>query len=74
MLVEVVRFERLELEEKRIKLILEISQCKRQIQELEDRILRQINETTGRILEDDEVINTLDIAKLTSDTVNQRLE
>jgi len=31
LLVEVVRFERIELEEKRISLILEISQCKRQL-------------------------------------------
>lgn len=52
LLAEVVRFERIELETKRIELILQISQDKKQLQELEDKILRQINDAQGRILED----------------------
>ena len=47
-----VRFERIELETKRIELILQISADKKQLQELEDKILRQISEAQGRILED----------------------
>jgi dynein heavy chain len=40
---------------------------------LEDKILRQISEAQGRILEDEELINTLDAAKVTSEAVNQRI-
>jgi len=73
LLIEVVRFERIELEEKRISLIMEISQCRKQLQDLEDRILRQIGESQNRILDDDELINTLDASKITSDTVKKRM-
>lgn len=74
LLVEVIRHERVELEEKRVQLILEISQSKRQLQDLEDKILRQIAEAQGRILEDEELVGTLDNSKITSETVNKRLE
>lgn len=43
------------------------------MQDLEDKILRQISEAQGRILEDEELINTLDAAKVTSEAVNQRI-
>jgi len=73
LLVEVVRFERIELEEKRVNLIIQISQDKRQLQELEDRILKQISEVQGRILDDEELINTLDASRITSETINTRM-
>ena len=74
LLAEVVRFERIELETKRVELILQISQDKKQLQDLEDKILVQISEAQGRILEDESLIETLDTAKITSETVNQRIE
>ena len=74
LLVEVVRFERIELEEKRVNLIIQISQDKRQLQELEDRILKQISEVQGRILDDEELINTLDASRITSETINNRMK
>jgi dynein heavy chain, axonemal len=52
LLAEVVRFERIELETRRVELILQISQDKKQLQDLEDKILRLIGEAQGRILED----------------------
>lgn len=73
LLAEVVRFERIELETKRIELILQISQDKKQLQDLEDKILRQISDAQGHILEDEALINTLDASKITSETVNQRI-
>jgi dynein heavy chain len=36
--------------------------------------LRQIGEAQGRILEDEDLINTLDAAKVTSEGVNERIE
>lgn len=74
MLVEVVRFERLDLEEKRIALMMQINQDNRQLQELEDKILRLMSEVQGRILEDEELIVTLDASKITSNTVNKRMK
>lgn len=74
LLVEVVRYERIELEEKRVSLILQISQDKRQLQDLEDKILKLIAEAQGHILEEEDLITTLDASKITSDTVNQRME
>lgn len=74
LLAEVVRFERLDLEEKRIALMMQISQDKRQLQELEDKILKLISEVQGRILEDEELILTLDASKVTSVTVNKRMK
>jgi dynein heavy chain len=73
LLAEVVRFERIELETRRVELILQISQDKRQLQDLEDKILRLIGEAQGRILEDETLINTLDASKVTSETVNTRI-
>lgn len=74
LLIEVVRYEKIELEETRISLILQISQDRRQLLELEDKILRQISEVQGRILEDEGLITTLETSKTTSDTVNQRMK
>lgn len=68
-----VRYERLDLEEKRIALMMQINQDKRQLQELEDKILRLMSEVQGRILEDEELIITLDQSKKTSNTVNKRM-
>ena len=74
LLIEVVRYERLDLEEKRIALMMQINQDKRQLQELEDKILRLMGEVQGRILEDEELIITLDASKVTSNTVNKRMK
>jgi len=74
LLVEVVGYERLDLEEKRIALMMQINQDKRQLQELEDKILRLMGEVQGRILEDEELIITLDASKVTSATVNRRMK
>ena len=73
LLVEVVKYERIDLEEKRVALILQISQDKRQLQDLEDKILKLISEAQGRILEEEDLITTLDASKITSDTVNTRM-
>jgi len=75
LLAEVVKVERPELEEKRGELIVQISEDNRQLAELENKILEQIAQAAGsNILNDDELINTLDASKITSQTVNQRME
>ena len=41
---------------------------------MEDKILRLMGEVQGRILEDEELIITLDASKVTSATVNRRMK
>ena len=43
-----------------------ISNDKRQLKELEDRILKLLRESTGNILDDEVLINTLNNSKQTS--------
>lgn len=60
LLVDVVRYERPDLEEIKDKLIVQLSEFKRQLQELEDKILKLVSEAGENILEDEELIITLD--------------
>ena len=46
----VVRYEKVELEEKRAQLIKQISDDQSMLADLEDRTLKQIDEVRGRIL------------------------
>jgi dynein heavy chain len=71
LLVDVIYNERPELEEERDNLIVKISDYNRQLQELQDKILRQINESGDDILENEEIIITLEASKMTSQTINK---
>ncbi len=73
LLIEVVKHEKAELEEERSNLIVQISEDNKTLQELEDRILKQISEVEGNILDDEEIINTLDASKITAETINERM-
>uniref|UniRef100_A0A672Y9Y9 Dynein, axonemal, heavy chain 2 n=1 Tax=Sphaeramia orbicularis TaxID=375764 RepID=A0A672Y9Y9_9TELE len=70
----VVRKERPELEEQKDSLVNSISSGKRSLQELEDEILRLLNESTGSLLDDEQLVNTLQTSKETSTEVSQQLE
>jgi dynein heavy chain len=56
LLVEVVRSERPELEQQKDQLILQLSDFKRQLKELEDKILKLVAEASDDILNDEELI------------------
>lgn len=71
LLIEVIKSERPELEEQRDHLIVTISDYNRQLVELQDKILRQINEISGNILDDEEIIVTLRASKATSETIGK---
>lgn len=66
LLAELVRAERPELEESRDSLITSISADKRQLQQLEGKILRLLREATGNLLDDEILISTLNTSKETS--------
>ncbi|XP_064408838.1 dynein axonemal heavy chain 2 [Latimeria chalumnae] len=70
----VVRKERPELEEQKDSLVLNIAAGKKKIQELEDEILRLLNEATGSLLDDVQLVNTLQTSKVTATEVAEQLQ
>ncbi|KAL7061706.1 hypothetical protein AAHC03_0124 [Spirometra sp. Aus1] len=62
----VVRKEKPELEEQKDELVMGIANGKKKLVELEDEILRLLNETKGSFLEDVTLLSTLQTAKGTS--------
>ncbi|XP_048885226.1 dynein axonemal heavy chain 2 [Brienomyrus brachyistius] len=70
----VVRKERPELEEQKDSLVISIASGKRKLQELEDEILRLLNEATGSLLDDVHLVNTLQTSKVTASEVSEQLE
>ncbi|XP_006899240.1 PREDICTED: dynein heavy chain 2, axonemal [Elephantulus edwardii] len=70
----VVRKERPELEEQKDTLVINIAAGKRKLQELEDEILRLLNEATGSLLDDVQLVNTLQTSKVTATEVTEQLE
>lgn len=74
LLIEIVLNECPKLEEQRDSLIRQISDDKKQLLDIQNRILRLINEVQGNLLDDEELINTLDASKLTSEAINTRMK
>ncbi|XP_066578473.1 dynein axonemal heavy chain 2 [Amia ocellicauda] len=70
----VVRKEKPELEEQKDSLVINIAAGKRRLQELEDEILRLLNEATGSLLDDVQLVNTLHTSKVTATEVAEQLE
>lgn len=69
----VVRNERPDLEEQREKLIAETSENKNLLQELEDSLLRELSTSTGNMLDNVELINTLENTKAKATEVGTKL-
>ncbi|KAB7504869.1 hypothetical protein Anas_01838 [Armadillidium nasatum] len=63
LLALVVAHERPELEEERVTLMLQTAQNKKNLKELEDKILCTLSSSSGSILEDETAINVLSDAK-----------
>ncbi|KAL0028415.1 hypothetical protein WJX77_005025 [Trebouxia sp. C0004] len=73
LLAELVRKERPDLQASKDRLLLSISNDKRQLKELEDKILNLLKEAKGNILDDEVLINTLNNSKLTAGMIQNRL-
>jgi len=54
-------------------LVVQLAEFKRQLQELEDKILKLVSEATEDILDDEELIITLDQSKQTSLAIGERM-
>ncbi|KAK1153304.1 dynein heavy chain 2, axonemal [Acipenser oxyrinchus oxyrinchus] len=74
LLGNVVRKERPELEEQKDTLVINIASGKNKLQELEDEILRLLNEATGSLLDDVQLVNTLQTSKMTATEVAEQLQ
>uniref|UniRef100_A0A3Q3B332 Dynein axonemal heavy chain 12 n=1 Tax=Kryptolebias marmoratus TaxID=37003 RepID=A0A3Q3B332_KRYMA len=61
-----------ELEEERNALILQSADNKRQLKEIEDKILETLQSSEGNILEDESAIQILDSAKLMSNEITKK--
>ncbi|KAJ3068328.1 Dynein heavy chain 6, axonemal [Podochytrium sp. JEL0797] len=73
LLADVVKIERPELEESRNNLIVSISNDKKQLKDIEEKILRLLFNSQGNILDDEELINTLNQSKITSAAIKERV-
>ncbi|KAJ3347122.1 Dynein heavy chain 6, axonemal [Entophlyctis luteolus] len=73
LLADVVKLERPELEEQRNTLIVNIALDKRQLKDIEEKILKLLFNSEGNILDDEELINTLNQSKVTSAAIKERV-
>ncbi|XP_066123630.1 dynein axonemal heavy chain 6 [Saccopteryx bilineata] len=74
LLSDVVRLEKPELEEQRVKLIVRINADKNQLKSIEDKILKMLFTSEGNILDNEELIDTLQDSKITSGAIKSRLK
>jgi dynein heavy chain len=70
LLVDVISNERPDLEQKNAELVLSIAGYKKNLKELEDKILHMLANSKGNILDDQELIDTLAASKITSEETN----
>eukprot|EP00731_Ephydatia_muelleri_P001617 Em0001g1617a len=73
LLSDVVKLEREDLEQQRNELIVDINKAKNELKKIEDTILKLLFESTGNILDDEKLIETLDASKITSAQISKRL-
>nr|XP_039267660.1 dynein heavy chain 10, axonemal-like [Styela clava] len=70
----IVKFERKELEEQRERLIQETSENKKLLKDLEDSLLRELATSKGNMLDNTELIETLDETKSKATEVTEKLK
>ncbi|EDV22455.1 uncharacterized protein TRIADDRAFT_50643 [Trichoplax adhaerens] len=69
----IVKFERRELEEQRERLIQQTSDNKRLLKDLEDTLLRELATSTGNMLDNSELVQTLENTKTKATEVSDKL-
>jgi dynein heavy chain len=74
MLGTVVEKEKAEMEKKRVQMVIEDAENKKQLKEIEDTILRLLKEAKGNILDDETLINTLAESKVTSNKIEIKVK
>ena len=74
LLVEVVRNESPDLEKTKEQLVIEISADKKLVIDINAKILALLNQSKGDILDDEELIDTLEKSEVTSKAIKSRLK
>ncbi len=74
LLGDVVRKERPELEEQKDRLVVSMANDKKQLKELEDKVLKMLATSEGNILDNEQLVNTLQQSKLTSGMISERVK
>ena len=74
LLVDVIKNERPDLEERKDKLVVSIANDQKQLLDIEEQILSMLANASGNILDDEELINALALSKTTSTAINARLQ
>jgi dynein heavy chain len=74
LLVEVVKHERIDLEQLKDQLIFQINEDKKTIKEIETDILTRVKDASDDILDSDILVNKLDQSKVKSKAINEKLE
>jgi len=65
--------ERADLAELKNQLVLSNAKMKKELKEIEDKILFMLSNSTGNILDDEELINTLAQSKVTSNEISEKV-
>ncbi|CAF5221375.1 unnamed protein product, partial [Rotaria magnacalcarata] len=71
---DVVRLERPDLDEEMNRLIVTMNNDRNQLKAIEDKILKMLFESEGNILDNEELVNSLNDSKVTSSAIKRRLE
>ncbi|TDH16419.1 hypothetical protein EPR50_G00020980 [Perca flavescens] len=74
LLSDVVQLESPHLEQQRNELIMRINADRNQLKAIEDRILKLLFTSEGNILDNEELVQTLQESKVTSEAIKHRLE
>merc|ERR1719487_199719 len=74
MLGIVVAAEEPETEQKRVNLVIESAKAKAQLKDLEDKILALLSSSTGNILDDEELIETLSSSKVMGVKIEEQVK
>jgi dynein heavy chain len=74
LLGEVMKFELPDIEKQRDEVIVSISEGKRTLKEAQDNILTLLSESKGMILDNQELIKTLEQSKFNSEKIQKSLE
>lgn len=73
LLGRVITMEKTELEAERVALFESVIENQRSMKELEANLLLRLNSTQGALVDDEELINVLQITKVTSEEVKEKL-
>ena len=73
MLVDVAVHERPDLEQKKDQLVLSIASDTKELKDIEDKILYMLANASGNILDDEDLIHSLDASKETSLVIKERM-